>query len=503
MAPVNLDYQVPWTPQFALSSHRRTASRRASGSEPTIIPVSDTNGAYDNGGAVQSDMHAAVGSEQSSNKPPRISPDPNLSLHASDWRDRGPCIDLNVSDLDTTLPPLEQPIESASREQRKGESSHGELPRPRRLDRMKANEAAESKPVPRAGDVICEDRGSCQLTPSMEQACERGAIVDAKRATSPTNGVYHAFTTAAATPASELHTSHERYVSHDFERTSCPIDPALAICHLGEIGTWSEVPDAYHPNPRAYSSNRFGRHDLYGSELDGATEAPSLATATGGDCCQGGIAATGQLLPGYGVPGGGLPYFVTPGHTQEGLVPSDDAQPSAAAGQTKHVDHHNPEEHTHAIQPPRKRHKGGQPRELLSPPASISTENEPNHVSKVAEFEEWVLENALLKRILVNGVATFQLQFDWTLCATHGGSLEARTPKQAPPRANRSTPKVQKSGAQGKFTSDEDDSIVRLKERLQLPWAEIHRQHTEHYPGRSKVSLQVRYCTKLKERNRS
>ncbi|KAJ6437517.1 Glyoxalase/bleomycin resistance protein/dioxygenase [Purpureocillium lavendulum] len=134
--------------------------------------------------------------------------------------------------------------------------------------------------------------------------------------------------------------------------------------------------------------------------------------------------------------------------------------------------------------------------------AENSHEPESDHVSKVAEFEEWALENVLLKRIMVNGVATFQLQFDWNMCATHG-ALEAKKPKQAQRSANGSASQRRNGDVQGRFTSDEDDSIIRLKEELQLSWTEIHRQHTEQYPGRSKGSLQVRYCTKLKDRKQS
>lgn len=155
------------------------------------------------------------------------------------------------------------------------------------------------------------------------------------------------------------------------------------------------------------------------------------------------------------------------------------------------------------MQPPRKRRRAEPSTGTLpSPPASTFTENDADDVSKVAEFEEWALENVLLKRTMVDGVATFQLQFDWDLCIKHSG-LKANKPKQGQRVANRSTLQRRNSGAQGKFTSDDDDSIIRLKEELQLPWTEIHGRHTEHYPGRSKGSLQVRYCTKLKDRKQS
>ncbi len=57
-----------------------------------------------------------------------------------------------------------------------------------------------------------------------------------------------------------------------------------------------------------------------------------------------------------------------------------------------------------AVEPPRKT--------LPAPAASPSTDKDADDVSKVAEFGEWALENILLRRIMVDGVATLQLQFD-------------------------------------------------------------------------------------------
>jgi hypothetical protein len=37
--------------------------------------------------------------------------------------------------------------------------------------------------------------------------------------------------------------------------------------------------------------------------------------------------------------------------------------------------------------------------------------------------------------------------------------------------------------------------LVELKEERRLSWAEI----ADHFPGRKKGTLQVRYCTKLKQ----
>jgi hypothetical protein len=51
--------------------------------------------------------------------------------------------------------------------------------------------------------------------------------------------------------------------------------------------------------------------------------------------------------------------------------------------------------------------------------------------------------------------------------------------------------------AKGKeYSREEDELIVRLKEVEKLPWSRI----AERFPGRTKGTLQVRYCTTLKDK---
>ncbi|UNI14792.1 hypothetical protein JDV02_001388 [Purpureocillium takamizusanense] len=399
---------------------------------------------------------------------PRISPDPDLSLCVTGGQDGTPSIDPDVPQSDDTLPRLKNLIETRKKEQPKDNSN------------------AEAIEVLPGGNCAREEEGFRLLASSKEQAPNAAGLDNAKRPTPYTNGLYHVSPTASPTTPPASHTPHESYLSHDFECTSYPIDPALTACPQGETCTSSEVSGACGPKQNASSWEAF-RGGLYGCELDGATNVPSLATAGGDERCQIGIETSGQLSPGDQWSSNGLPYFRTSDRRHGSTIRSDDASSCVLA-----------EEHADAVQPPRKRRRAESlAGNLPSPPASTSTENDADDVSKVAEFEEWALENVLLKRIMVDGVATFQLQFDWNLCTTHCG-LKAKNPKQAQRGANRSAPQRRNSTIQGIFTSDEDDSIIRLKEELQLPWTEIHRRHTEQYPGRSKGSLQVRYCTKLR-----
>ncbi len=65
----------------------------------------------------------------------------------------------------------------------------------------------------------------------------------------------------------------------------------------------------------------------------------------------------------------------------------------------------------HQIRAPTSGQKHSERQSMHSPPASgdaIGTGAVP-----VAEYNEWPLEHAVLKRVMVNGLATFQIQFTW------------------------------------------------------------------------------------------
>jgi hypothetical protein len=56
------------------------------------------------------------------------------------------------------------------------------------------------------------------------------------------------------------------------------------------------------------------------------------------------------------------------------------------------------------------------------------------------------------------------------------------------------TPAARPKGPKLKFTPDDDQLLVDLKEKKNLTWKQI----ADFFPGRSSGTLQVRYCTKLK-----
>jgi hypothetical protein len=52
-------------------------------------------------------------------------------------------------------------------------------------------------------------------------------------------------------------------------------------------------------------------------------------------------------------------------------------------------------------------------------------------------------------------------------------------------------------GKHGAFTSEDDEHLIELKENQRLRWKDI----AKAFPGKSANTLQVRYCTKLKNRH--
>lgn len=52
-------------------------------------------------------------------------------------------------------------------------------------------------------------------------------------------------------------------------------------------------------------------------------------------------------------------------------------------------------------------------------------------------------------------------------------------------------------GPKLKFTPEDDQKLVELKEKKNLTWKQI----ADFFPGRSSGTLQVRYCTKLKAKS--
>lgn len=119
----------------------------------------------------------------------------------------------------------------------------------------------------------------------------------------------------------------------------------------------------------------------------------------------------------------------------------------------------------------------------------------------IAAFNEWPLKDVVLKRTILDGRATFQLQFEWPVYTMHTAEegkghkkKSRRTPRTASSTASQGS---HASSRRIKFSKEEDELLWRLKNKG-ITWSEIHKRFSVAYPGRSCGALQVRYCTKLK-----
>ncbi|KAH7119374.1 hypothetical protein B0J13DRAFT_568739, partial [Dactylonectria estremocensis] len=144
---------------------------------------------------------------------------------------------------------------------------------------------------------------------------------------------------------------------------------------------------------------------------------------------------------------------------------------------------------------------------MLGPFSSYTTSDDSDTGHDFATCQEWQLDNVILKRVVLNGVATFQLQFGWDMCSKYDNAVDAVHDRRHRAFAG-STGRVHRGeGAKAKFTPEEDRFLLDLNEgedgqsSPHLTWSEIYRRFNERFPGRRSCgSLQVHSCTKLKGR---
>jgi hypothetical protein len=125
-----------------------------------------------------------------------------------------------------------------------------------------------------------------------------------------------------------------------------------------------------------------------------------------------------------------------------------------------------------------------------APSQAIPVPSDPS--SFLAQFEEWPLQDVILKRITEGGRTTFQLQFEWGI-----GSCQPCSRRPIPPKKGNKRPRETflsgTTSSKSRWTSDEDETVYRMKQD-HCSWAEIQRA----LPHRSQGPIQVRYSTKLK-----
>jgi hypothetical protein len=134
--------------------------------------------------------------------------------------------------------------------------------------------------------------------------------------------------------------------------------------------------------------------------------------------------------------------------------------------------------------------------------ASSHTRSVPSDASAfLAQFQEWQLKNVSMKRISENGQTTFQVQFEWPLCANHPQAASMSPDSTRSVAVKKTAKRAPVRGA--KYSDDEDNFLIQLKEEEQLRWVEIRRRFAQRFPERGGSGLQVHYCTKLKDRGRT
>ncbi|PCD20272.1 hypothetical protein AU210_016684 [Fusarium oxysporum f. sp. radicis-cucumerinum] len=138
---------------------------------------------------------------------------------------------------------------------------------------------------------------------------------------------------------------------------------------------------------------------------------------------------------------------------------------------------------------------------LFSRPSSHARSVPLDASAFLAQFQEWQLKDVSMKRIIENGQTTFQFQFEWPLCANHPQAASVSPDSTRSVAAKKTTKRALVRGA--KYSEDEDNFLIQLKEEEQLGWVEIRRRFAQRFPERGGSGLQVHYCTKLKDRRRA
>lgn len=140
---------------------------------------------------------------------------------------------------------------------------------------------------------------------------------------------------------------------------------------------------------------------------------------------------------------------------------------------------------------------------IPSPPPSHDSPQERPGKSASAKFEEWLLPDATLARVMLgDGRVTFKLQFSWDPQVDGRHADCPSSNRSQVPISRDSSRRKLATGSRLAFTSDEDKVLRELKEGGDdLTWPVIYERFDDAFPGRrSQGSLQVHYSTKLKRR---
>ena len=118
----------------------------------------------------------------------------------------------------------------------------------------------------------------------------------------------------------------------------------------------------------------------------------------------------------------------------------------------------------------------------------------------LAKCGQFPLENASLNCTIDNGKPVFQLQCNLPPRLLYGciGHITEYQTKSSSLQPVSKTLRV--TAARERYTSAEDDLLLKLKLKENLPWPKVHQRFCKVFPKRSIGSLQVHYSTKVKPR---
>jgi hypothetical protein len=125
--------------------------------------------------------------------------------------------------------------------------------------------------------------------------------------------------------------------------------------------------------------------------------------------------------------------------TTRRTAPKRRTRPQCTNSQSPHTQGSSPTQHPKRRQGQRSSSKP-QPSETPQSSKRSALEEETRAEATFASFEEWPLDAVVLKRALVNGIATFQVQFTWNPCLNHGRNDTARETKRHKPPAEKDSP---------------------------------------------------------------
>ncbi|SPO03180.1 uncharacterized protein DNG_05862 [Cephalotrichum gorgonifer] len=291
------------------------------------------------------------------------------------------------------------------------------------------------------------------------------------------------------------------------------VEPPDPLSAPSQASSDTPAPERRHTDKEADEADTTDGHgtaDTSGMECDSPVQLPSPPRYKFrlSPCARRSVRRFGDRARGQG--GGPTPRWRGPLHQDSD---SSDNESTRVLGEAEDEDY-NPS-HTEADPPLRKRRKiSPRPCRSAIGEAEEDGSRRPSRVRRTrkrittrdsfeggpaphpvrATYQQWPLQDVLLKRVMDDGRTVFQLQFTWDSCPQHHRNAHGTEHAET---SGHGTKTRSRRGKGSMFTAEEDELLVRLKGG-QLAWDEIHERFSRKFPGRSRGSLQVRYCTKLK-----